>query len=334
MSVTSYQHPELGFLKVILEQDGKVWFCLSDLCNALSCPYAVQLAFSLKKEDVAMLPVAPDSGRKMNFVTFEGTARVFELLRDKGYGANRIEKSEAWVEEIFVALGGTKEKPEEVVNVSFNEVFSAMSHKAEMAVLGTILVHPEFYPFSTLGNIYGQRIFLCEFHKKIHRCIAELNYYLDMVSPELFLEFARTKGVLSEVGGEEYIMKLKTCAVHDKESFFKSYSLLVSNLAYGMYQVCENYLLACLDSATGVSGVFEALNHAEENLTSINKEILRYEHVINALRELTQEQKAAILKGWPKEMLQKCYNRTAVELAVQKGESPGVEGFMPFKRSE
>lgn len=335
MKVLSYQHPELGSMTVILGNDQeKEWYCLTDLCKIVGQPaWYSFLSFAVNPDEVFLQRPAR-GGHCQKFISYAGIRTLLSLIRYKGVNHSVIGMLEEWVVEIHAELTGNAAKTGDVVSQPlFNEVFGALACNAEKVVLGTILVHPEFFSFHSLGRSYGKHVFTSDVNRSLFGYIQELFGTLNAVSPSLLVEYLRTRGLLDKTGGEEYVFGLGGYAAADVTTFLRTYGLLICNLAYGM--MCEGHerLMKDIDSACGVYGIFSAIEMEDDVLVLVTKMLLSFEHYVTRSEALSAEQKAAVLKGWSHDVMQKCFNRTSVDLAVSRGDTPQVEGFLPFKRS-
>jgi prophage antirepressor-like protein len=100
----TFEHSEFGNLRVRIEEDGQIWYCLTDICNALELSSVPQVADRLKPNGVKIIEISNDLGWPkiipLNFINESNLYRcIFQSRKEKA------EEFQDWVfEEVLPSI--------------------------------------------------------------------------------------------------------------------------------------------------------------------------------------------------------------------------------------
>lgn len=284
-------------IRVVVDDAGKPWYCLKDVCAALETK-RVYISLIPKKVDIISLPVEKGSQVCVMCVSYEGLTAVVEHICDKE-PENR--KAFSFLEDLPEACRELeKDNPSSLMRPyygRYNKVFAQLSEQAERAVIGTIIAHPEFFDFDTLGRHYGATLFQIGGYQYLYDLISEMYDSFHVVNAPMLKAYLASKQTNREFVPvmEETIDALASQSVEYKSSLFTIIGFLLVNKAF-------------MDFSRGFGDVYEALNESldanelldliakgEDTVRQVSRFLLPFKNYIRTTDKLSEEEKKEIL---------------------------------------
>lgn len=290
-------------IRVITSDRGKAWYCLSDICASLhfSRPYLYHIP---KVEDVAGLPKKENSNVFIKYVTSRGVKAIIAHLRNNdptnpyvdGFELVFFQECAQFEPLLTSEVSNHWAKP---VVEDYQDRFGDLLNNAERVVLGTLLVHPEFFDFNTLHAIYGHKLFHDKGYQTIYNEIMKMYIWCNTINVELYKEYIRSSHSIhgDDTLAEHKIDQIIASAVDKKAEFLRNYGLLVVNEAFIDFASRFNEFCALLSTQTGVSGMFKYIEEGHEVIAVTSAYIMPFvRHVESVLNE---DETCCVFFGWP-----------------------------------
>lgn len=290
-------------IRVITSDRGKAWYCLSDICAALhfSRPYLFHIP---KVEDVAGLPKKENSNVFIKYVTSRGVKAIIAHLRDNDPNNAFVDSFEYFFFQECTryepipqsALANAWAKP---VIEDYQKRFGGLLDNAEKVVLGTLLVHPEFYDFNTLHMIYGHKVFHVQGYQEMYNEIIRMYLWCKTVNADLYKGYIKSSHAVhgDDSVAEHKIDQIIACATEDKAEFYRCYGLLVVNEAFIDFANSFNKFCQNISSETGVGGMLRYMDEGREAIAVTGSYIMPFVRYVESV--LNEGDACFVFRGWP-----------------------------------
>lgn len=290
-------------IRVVTSDRGKTWYCLSDICAYLhfNRPYLFHIP---KVEDVAGLPKKENSNVFIKYVTSRGVKAIIAHLRDNDPNNAFVDMFE---QEFFCECA--QFEPHLTSEVSnpwakpmiedYQNRFGDLLSKAEKIVLGTLLVHPEFFDFNTLHTIYGNKIFHVQGYQAIYNEIMQMYVLCKTVNVDLYKGFLHSSRAIhgDDKVAEHNINQIIDFATESKAEFYRCYGLLIVNEAFISFAGNFSDFCYLLSTGTGVWGMLRYIDKGRDVIAATGAYIMPF--VRQAESVLNKTELGSAFLGWP-----------------------------------
>ena len=311
--IQEFQHPTLGSLKVEPDMNGRTWFCLKDVTTmaGFTCMYIRNIP---KVNDVIEIPVKEGAPQKLWYASPEGLGAVLTFIKDKDPENEKLD--EIWRFAMMIRTRVGKHGIDytsysnwvEPVRKQFDDKFLNEIKDIERSVIGTMMLHPEFFDFKHLGHLYDSTLFRSRSLGIVYARMMELYDYFGTVNKVLLIENLRSSGAFSENDLEETVSNLVSCSCDNEIDLYKKFGFLVVNNALNLFLHCYDTMALSLEFQDGVSAIFALVESAMHCSGATMSSVQPFEHFVLSSAKFTPKQKSEILAGWKRNCVSKCYN--------------------------
>lgn len=288
-----------GNIRVVVDDAGKPWYCLKDVCAALETR-RVYISLIPKKADLMSMPVEEGNPVCVKCVSYDGLVAVVEHVCDKEPENNTARSFQQFLPEHCREV--EKDNPSFVMRPfygHYNEVFAQMAEQAERAVIGTLIAHPEYYDFESLGRLYGKTLFQTGGYQYLYDRISEMYDAFHVVNAPMLKAFLASKQAKGEYIPvmEDAVDALASQSVTRSPNLYLFISFLLVNKAFMDFSCGFGDVYEALDETMGVSELLGLIDKGSEKIRDVRCFLMPFEQYIRTTDKLTDEEKQEVFLG-------------------------------------